>query len=125
MTGDVLRNKKGEEVRDMRGEVLHYGQAVLMMDTCWSKGGRGSVSTGWVVGYDRYVQVVSNSGDVSDFVKLYQDKLSGEIPKSVTLRAAAEDRGLKRWSGESISSPYLIGCTDLFLRGWRDGSIFK
>lgn len=130
MIGDLLKNKKGEVITDARDKPLHIGQSVLVHDTCHSKGGRGSVSTGVVVGFDRYPIVVSDgkfevsANEVDRFIQFYIDKADKNISKHWESDSQERsNRGLS-WP-TTVTGQYLIGCTDKVRRGWRDGSLFE
>lgn len=131
MIGEILKNKKGEVVTDAYNQPLKIGQSVLIHDTCHSKGGRGSMSTGVVVGFDRYVIVVSDGKTLVDdhlvdlYDRFYMDKADKKISKSwSTDWEERQRRGLDRWPN-SVTGSYLIGCTEKVRRGWRDGTLFK
>lgn len=129
----MLLTKKGEVQLDKNGDELHIGQSVLVMDKVHYKGARGGVSTGVIVGFDRYVIIVLDSnkkmasqGDVSELTKFYEDKDNKSISKHWESDYAERDRrGIGRWSHHSVSSCHVIGCTDRFRKGWLDGTIFK
>lgn len=127
---EPLRNKKGVIQTDGRGQELYVGQPVLIMNTSTYKGGRGTVSTGMIVGFDRYVIVLEDfdkgmvgEGDVEDYAKF----LEADKSKDKTWKDTWE--GLKLFNlnhlhSDKISSEHLIGCTQKVRKGWVDGSLF-
>lgn len=127
MIGDVIKSKAGLPQLDMRGKPLHVGQHVLIMDNVYSKGCRGSVSTGIIVGFNRYVTCLSdqaNQHEIETWSQFFDDKASGKLKGHKDYEVMRE-RGLSTSVTDSVSSEYLIGCTPEFMRGWNDGSIFR
>lgn len=126
MKDDLLRNKKGEVQLDMRGRPLCIDQPVLVMDTVYSKGGRGSVSTGRVVGFNRYVILIKgehDEADVNAYLKFFEDKQNKRFKCADW--EELQRRGMNNIRTESVSACYLIGCTESTLQGWEDGSLFE
>lgn len=127
---EPLRNKKGVIQTDGRGQELYVGQPVLIMNTSNYKGGRGTVSTGMIVGFDRYVIVLKDfdkgmigEGDVEDYAKFL------EADKSKDKSWKYMHEGLKLFNlhhlrSDKIASEHLIGCTQKVRKGWIDGSLF-
>lgn len=125
-----IRNRNGDVQLDNKGKPILEGQPVLIMDTVYSKGCRGSVSLGVAVGFDRQVIVLpirqQNGGQydthmVEKMVQFYRDKSQ----KLFKLKDHEEWklRGLE--NSERVSACYLIATTDAFVRGWATGSIFE
>lgn len=131
MIGDVLTNRKGEPIFDAYNKPLKIGQSVLIHDTCHSKGGRGSMSTGVVVGFDRYALVVRDGkyevsqNETDRYVQFYIDKADKKISKTwASGYQERQNRGLDS-NPDAITGQYLIGCTDRVRRGWRNGTLFE
>lgn len=123
MIGDIITNKAGVEQLDGKGKPLRVGQPVLIMDTVYSKGGRGSVSFGTVVGFERYALVergLLNEHSINQYDQFYADVKA----KRIKLNDWDERRARSIGSPSGISPIYLIGCTKEFIHGWEDGTIF-
>ncbi len=134
-----ITNKKGVEQLDMRGEKLHIGQSVLIMDNNPYRG-RGNVSTGIIAAFDRHLQILRDFKDpklditklastylVKQYSQLFEDKLAKKFDCSgySSLREECKKRGLDYYDLESVSSEHVIGCTEKVRMEWIDGSLFK
>lgn len=123
---DYLKNKAGVVQLDLRQVPLRIGQPVLIMDSVGYSNSRGSVSTGHVVGFNRYVILIKGETDQADidaYVKFFEDKADKRFkcPDWEEIKR----RGMENIRTESVSACYLIGCTEYVKQGWDDGSLFE
>lgn len=131
MIGDIIVNKKGEPQLDKFGQELYVGQPVIIMDACGYSGSRSTMSTGLVVGFDRYLIVLKDTdsglqhqSDAVDYAKFLEDKANKKCKTWKNDWEEVNRRGLDHWP-DKVTSQYVIGCTEKVRRGFRDGSLFK
>lgn len=133
---NTIKNKKGVVQLDMRGNSLYIGQSVLVMDSS-GYAGRGTVSTGVIVHFDRYLYVakdvvllknnhknIVSAGDVHSFVQLFEEKVYQKMSEW-DLRDKAQIMNLSWATLDKVSPSYVIGCTERFRMEWIDGTIFQ
>ena len=118
-----LKDAKGNTIGDSRGVPLKVGQLVLYPQTVHSKGTRGSLSIGVIVGRDRYVQLVRDWKDLRKIdasIKWFEDVRDKKVDTS--------DWGERNLRGvgyhESISPAFLTVISERFAKDWEDGTIF-
>lgn len=130
---DFVRNKKGVIQVDKRGKEIRLGQSVLVCESVGYSGSRGGLTTGIVVGFERYLIVVLDSDSdtkvvddrtVQGYLKFYKDKGDKKLKTWKHDYEELERRGLEGWP-ETVSPQYVIGCSDKFRRGWINGTVFE
>ncbi len=131
--GNFIKNKKGIVQLDMRGNGIYIGQSVLVMDSS-HYAGRGTVSTGVIVHFDRYLYVakdnvgvnkkIISAGDVHSLVQFFEDDKSKNVSKW-DVGGVLKHIGLDWQTLDKVSPSYVIGCTDKFRMEWIDGTIFQ